>query len=167
MIRRPPRSTLFPYTTLFRSPPLRLAQPGAAVAAHIIERAHRAVLTPHDHDALAAHGSDRVVPRLRELGGAADADPASREDALPLFGPDLGCVVVAPGQGALTLLIRLGGFDERRHWCLRVGRAAPERHSPTLGAELRHDRAEDDHGCGGEGHGPRVLTMVGASATPP
>src|SRR5207244_6821958 len=61
--------------------------------------AHRAVLTPHDHDALAAHGSDRVVPRLPELGGAADADPASREDALPLFGPDLGCVVVASGQG--------------------------------------------------------------------
>src|SRR2546422_5702899 len=25
MIRRPPRSTLFPYTTLFRSPPKRLA----------------------------------------------------------------------------------------------------------------------------------------------
>src|SRR6266566_7023477 len=151
MIRRPPISTLFPYTTLFRSrdlvhvrraderaiecvgprvvgaldrfgetPALRLAQPGAAVAAHIIEGAHRAVLTPHDHDALAAHGSDRVVPRLRELGGAADADPASREDALPLFGPDLGCVVVASGQGALALLIRLGGFDERRHWCLRV-----------------------------------------------
>src|SRR3712207_6851842 len=24
MIRRPPRSTLFPYTTLFRSPPIRL-----------------------------------------------------------------------------------------------------------------------------------------------
>src|SRR2546427_7527100 len=34
MIRRPPRSTLFPYTTLFRSPPLpaRLAE-GMAVAA--------------------------------------------------------------------------------------------------------------------------------------
>src|SRR2546426_10049935 len=27
MIRRPPRSTLFPYTTLFRSPRLRLDQP--------------------------------------------------------------------------------------------------------------------------------------------
>src|ERR1039458_1309479 len=27
MIRRPPRSTLFPYTTLFRSPRLRLASP--------------------------------------------------------------------------------------------------------------------------------------------
>src|SRR5258705_7532039 len=28
MIRRPPRSTLFPYTTLFRSPPLYLARLG-------------------------------------------------------------------------------------------------------------------------------------------
>src|SRR5687768_18085101 len=28
MIRRPPRSTLFPYTTLFRSRPLRHAHPG-------------------------------------------------------------------------------------------------------------------------------------------
>src|SRR3712207_8077508 len=27
MIRRPPRSTLFPYTTLFRSPPLRRPLP--------------------------------------------------------------------------------------------------------------------------------------------
>src|SRR3989442_8662478 len=28
MIRRPPRSTLFPYTTLFRSPPYRPLAPG-------------------------------------------------------------------------------------------------------------------------------------------
>src|SRR3712207_7772600 len=28
MIRRPPRSTLFPYTTLFRSPPTRRRRPG-------------------------------------------------------------------------------------------------------------------------------------------
>src|SRR5258706_11097939 len=27
MIRRPPRSTLFPYTTLFRSPPFRVCGP--------------------------------------------------------------------------------------------------------------------------------------------
>jgi len=33
MIRRPPRSTLFPYTTLFRSP----AQQGALVYARIME----------------------------------------------------------------------------------------------------------------------------------
>src|SRR4051794_41556788 len=29
MIRRPPRSTLFPYTTLFRSPEVELVRPGA------------------------------------------------------------------------------------------------------------------------------------------
>src|SRR6266700_7174751 len=34
MIRRPPRSTLFPYTTLFRSPPPGCAwRPGAAIRA--------------------------------------------------------------------------------------------------------------------------------------
>src|SRR5260370_12180926 len=30
MIRRPPRSTLFPYTTLFRSIPVSIDQPGVA-----------------------------------------------------------------------------------------------------------------------------------------
>src|SRR2546422_6534867 len=33
MIRRPPRSTLFPYTTLFRSPPLRNHGDAAAARA--------------------------------------------------------------------------------------------------------------------------------------
>src|SRR3712207_9274600 len=28
MIRRPPRSTLFPYTTLFRSPAIAISEPG-------------------------------------------------------------------------------------------------------------------------------------------
>src|SRR2546428_11970640 len=113
MIRRPPRSTLFPYTTLFRSPPLRLAQPGAAVAADIIEGAHRAVLTPHDHDALAAHGSDPVVPLLPWLGGASDADPASHEDALPVFRPAPGCGLALSGLGELALPISPGSFDAR------------------------------------------------------
>src|SRR2546425_12430260 len=36
MIRRPPRSTLFPYTTLFRSPELlRLAVKQLAIAKHV------------------------------------------------------------------------------------------------------------------------------------
>src|SRR3712207_7988357 len=34
MIRRPPRSTLFPYTTLFRSRRLRDGRPGGAVPLH-------------------------------------------------------------------------------------------------------------------------------------
>src|SRR3712207_7393195 len=48
MIRRPPRSTLFPYTTLFRSPVGRLVaeveQP--AVGARDDQRAHRAATVP-------------------------------------------------------------------------------------------------------------------------
>src|SRR5206468_2723777 len=75
---------------LGEAPVLRLAQPGAAVAAHIIEGPHYAVLAAHHDDALAADGAERVVPGLGELGGAADANPAAREYAFPLFGPDFG-----------------------------------------------------------------------------
>src|SRR5256885_5568496 len=43
MIRRPPRSTLFPYTTLFRShlPKKAPAHPQCAASHNIVERAHR------------------------------------------------------------------------------------------------------------------------------
>src|SRR5256885_5262980 len=50
MIRRPPRSTLFPYTTLFRSPPSRaapLAGPGRERAARDPPGPRR--LEPLDH----------------------------------------------------------------------------------------------------------------------
>src|SRR5437016_6269491 len=50
MIRRPPRSTLFPYTTLFRSCPLRVVLPGLDTASgrpfrcrHLALRRHTAV----------------------------------------------------------------------------------------------------------------------------
>src|SRR2546430_10382546 len=46
MIRRPPRSTLFPYTTLFRSPPELLVE-------------------------LAAQDRPPVLERLEQLGGSA------------------------------------------------------------------------------------------------
>src|SRR5256885_11379159 len=46
MIRRPPRSTLFPYTTLFRS--LRLGRPG--------EPRHPVLLDPRDVLGADAHG---------------------------------------------------------------------------------------------------------------
>src|SRR5205814_6170432 len=44
MIRRPPRSTLFPYTTLFRSSSLSLSRPlrNSAAAIPIIRAAHPA-----------------------------------------------------------------------------------------------------------------------------
>src|SRR5260221_3957313 len=56
MIRRPPRSTLFPYTTLFRSPPQR--QAGALGAAARSRRARAA--TAHLHD-LQQHRNPAVL----------------------------------------------------------------------------------------------------------
>src|SRR5437667_3276723 len=54
MIRRPPRSTLFPYTTLFRSDVLHELARAAAVA--------REELVVHRHD-----GSDRSEEHTSEL----------------------------------------------------------------------------------------------------
>src|SRR5688572_32733634 len=55
MIRRPPRSTLFPYTTLFRS--------GRGVAVLGIER------SPHQHDLLdAAHDVGLLLQGERQVG---------------------------------------------------------------------------------------------------
>src|SRR3712207_9291765 len=42
MIRRPPRSTLFPYTTLFRSRAPRRGGPSGAIRHLIVRHAHRA-----------------------------------------------------------------------------------------------------------------------------
>src|ERR1017187_412164 len=39
MIRRPPRSTLFPYTTLFRSPDLNIA-PGGSASVHVLHEGY-------------------------------------------------------------------------------------------------------------------------------
>src|SRR3712207_9357024 len=58
MIRRPPRSTLFPYTTLFRSPEVGSAEEVVQVAVH----------------AVLDHGSDRLEGAL--LGVARGAGVA-------------------------------------------------------------------------------------------
>src|SRR2546430_7767131 len=65
MIRRPPRSTLFPYTTLFRSPALR--RPGARRTAPIHQNAiqpgpeSRRVVTPLER---AIRPDEGVLQRL-------------------------------------------------------------------------------------------------------
>src|SRR2546430_7548285 len=50
MIRRPPRSTLFPYTTLFRS----LAQRSVARGLQLLARGAMRIELAHDEDVLAA-----------------------------------------------------------------------------------------------------------------
>src|SRR3712207_6865877 len=60
MIRRPPRSTLFPYTTLFRSPRERSSTHGRSPS---VQRSRRAPARP-DQDALA---QDQRRRRSEEL----------------------------------------------------------------------------------------------------
>src|SRR3712207_7344109 len=62
MIRRPPRSTLFPYTTLFRSDVERVAE---ADEPRRLRRG-RDVERPREHLRLVRHDADRVSREPRE-----------------------------------------------------------------------------------------------------
>src|SRR5688572_32329147 len=59
MIRRPPRSTLFPYTTLFRSPVLLKPQSEGAAQIVLCGRVHGAA-SARDYRALADRKSTRL-----------------------------------------------------------------------------------------------------------
>src|SRR3712207_9519148 len=80
MIRRPPRSTLFPYTTLFRSPVLRRDVRALDRAVVVLDRA-AARLGAHQLDHrevgegahVVADVADRLVELARELARAGDA----------------------------------------------------------------------------------------------
>src|SRR5258708_12801671 len=77
MIRRPPRSTLFPYTTLFRSAfgpalPQRLAQLGQRVeigeglsAEHHLARRERLSVEQNPGDDCTHHRSEEHTPELQ------------------------------------------------------------------------------------------------------
>src|SRR5256885_12010754 len=49
MIRRPPRSTLFPYTTLFRSAPLRQGAPACEAESALAHPLHRVRRRSEEH----------------------------------------------------------------------------------------------------------------------
>src|SRR2546429_3205671 len=66
MIRRPPRSTLFPYTTLFRSATSwRNALPTSTASSRGCARAVRRTIVPSPA-ASAAHGALPPIPRRSE-----------------------------------------------------------------------------------------------------
>src|SRR5256885_8759810 len=65
MIRRPPRSTLFPYTTLFRSLPVALGQQALELQPGLV------LGLPGLGSQGAAHGA-RVLPRSAQAGGDGD-----------------------------------------------------------------------------------------------
>src|SRR3712207_7483754 len=64
MIRRPPRSTLFPYTTLFRSQPVPRGQHDARLRPREHPRDRAVVPDPGD---LAALGRPRAEAQARDL----------------------------------------------------------------------------------------------------
>src|SRR2546430_4762729 len=68
MIRRPPRSTLFPYTTLFRSPALA-AEDGAVI------RRSRIYVAPPDRHLMLTPGRVRVVAGPKEKRHRPALDP--------------------------------------------------------------------------------------------
>src|SRR5258708_31562597 len=86
MIRRPPRSTLFPYTTLFRSPSPR--RPRRSAARH--PRSARA--PPTDQRAARSPGTDRAFAGLPSAFPAAvrvlTVDDRSEEHTSELQSPD-------------------------------------------------------------------------------
>src|SRR2546429_5012307 len=101
MIRRPPRSTLFPYTTLFRSP-------HAPVAAHRLEGTVRAVV-PVLPGTLREHARrDPIRDRLEN-----DRELRSEEHTSEL-------------QSRLHLVCRL--LLEKKKKCLTIGCMRPARH---------------------------------------
>src|SRR2546428_11781313 len=79
MIRRPPRSTLFPYTTLFRSNhPVGAAQPMAEIVARAVDAVPRnppgirqgGVVSPLEENRLVQGDRPQVVWRRQGLRGA-------------------------------------------------------------------------------------------------
>src|SRR3712207_9132406 len=87
MIRRPPRSTLFPYTTLFRSHDAVEGGVGLAVAAAVESMAVRLARGGRDRGGAAEHRERRfgvqpvgVLPGGdQQLAGDVGADPRSEE----------------------------------------------------------------------------------------
>src|SRR2546422_1356813 len=69
MIRRPPRSTLFPYTTLFRSRRMGLLPPDAAGESKQLGKGAAEAELVEDDDAPPEHHQDRKSTRLNSSHG--------------------------------------------------------------------------------------------------
>src|SRR3712207_7375417 len=78
MIRRPPRSTLFPYTTLFRSHATTHRDPVVPLAARAVRRVGRVVCPDAVHPGRPGRGTDRPANPL-DVSRGSGTDPRSEE----------------------------------------------------------------------------------------
>src|SRR5688572_28815436 len=117
MIRRPPRSTLFPYTTLFRSLTLRPAAPGGATRQASV-RAGLAALAAQKPDIVLVHDAarpfasaalvSRAIAAVHATGAAIPALPIT--DTIKRAGED-NCVVETLARENLRLVQTPQAFD--------------------------------------------------------
>src|SRR5205807_4533485 len=96
MIRRPPRSTLFPYTTLFRSTRCRSAQPARAGQPALV--AARSRRLPLDRKSTRLNSSHVVISYAvfclkKKKNRVVNPDADDRKSA------DLGVAAVPPDRG--------------------------------------------------------------------
>src|ERR1041384_6256943 len=130
MIRRPPRSTLFPYTTLFRSARTRESGSDPGSDPHqLVHLDDRQQDREHDEENQRAHGEDEgglehageqahagvvldflLPPRLAEhvreasarLAGGDEVDEDRRKDAAPRAGGGAGVRAPPPAPAVLS-----------------------------------------------------------------
>src|SRR2546430_15191695 len=114
MIRRPPRSTLFPYTTLFRSPDATAESIDAEGFFHT-----------GDAGLIDDSGQLKIIDRAKDVGkmsGGALFAPNYIENKLKFFPhiKEAGAVGNAPGKVCAVVQIDMGSVG---HWAARRGNA--------------------------------------------
>src|SRR2546430_17625917 len=108
MIRRPPRSTLFPYTTLFRSPPAQLTsfigrERETAAVQELLAGTRLLTLT-----GAGGGGKTRLALEVASRVGARYPDGVAGVDLAPLPNPALAPDHVAAAPGGRPHGIRAG-----------------------------------------------------------
>src|SRR2546422_1589073 len=157
MIRRPPRSTLFPYTTLFRSHPAHAAAGGLAEVGQIElgpEAVHVADVEERRQPDVEGQRHD-VLEGAEDLAGAADpgSELVDRRDLPRLEGPvRVGPALVEALEHREALVPEpepVAALDAPRHDVIEPDRLEVRREQRGLGvvmvaAEPRRFRREDD-----------------------
>src|SRR3712207_1312662 len=180
MIRRPPRSTLFPYTTLFRSGPRLAGVPGlAAAGSGAAVGADRPEVAVGVADAELVGAVVGVVQLLQHLDAGQPADPrpcgvdggrlrrddvdAVRTEGAPVPGLATGAEHDAPAVGPAGLGVRDGAVVLAVAG--RDGEPEPLGEEADPGVDVGEADARPDGGSGCGGRGRRGHAGEGAPPT--